>query len=232
MKLQGILGKGTGKLGNAVFAVSGGEQIMREYNPNVSNPNTEKQVAQRAKLKLLSQVAAALSSAIAIPKEGLVSSRNLFIKLNFDYALYANGEANVDLSSLQLTKSTLAMPSPSITEGEGKITVQLEHAAPVSFSRVAYVVCKVDTEKKISVETSAIATEAGEGRNFAAVIPVERTEKLIVYAYGMIDKSSVATAKYENYQVENTLDLATLVSGRALGAGDFVFTQTNSTTLQ
>lgn len=231
MKLQGILGKGTGKLGNAVFAVSGGEQIMREYNPNVSNPNTEKQVAQRAKMKLLSQLAAALSDAIAIPKEGLVSSRNLFIKLNFEFTSFADGEANVDLSSLQLTKSTLPMPGPISTAGEGVVRVELESAAPTSFSRVAYIVCKVNNQKQISVETSAVVSEAGEGRTFATNIPVASTSKLIIYAYGMIDKSTAATGKYENYQIENTLDLATLVSSRALGAGDFAFTQTNSTAL-
>ena len=54
MKLNGIVGKGTGKLGASVFAISGGEQIVRQYNPVVSNPNTDAQVAQRAKLKLMS----------------------------------------------------------------------------------------------------------------------------------------------------------------------------------
>lgn len=229
MKLQGILGKGTGKLGNAVFAVSGGEQIMREYNPNVSNPNTEAQVAQRAKLKLLSQVAAALSSAIAIPKEGLVSSRNLFIKINFELTSFEEGVADVAMDSIQLTKSSLEFPVIRASAGEGNVTVSVDGQAPGYISRVAYVVCKVDEHQKISVMTSSVVSEAGAGRTFETTIQVASASKLVIYAYGMVDKSSAATAKYESYKVDNSLELANLITSRALGVGDFAFTKTNAT---
>ena len=76
MKLYGLFGKGSGKLGSSVFAISSGEQIVREYNPVVENPNTPAQVEQRAKFKLLSQLASDLASALAFKKEGLVSTRN------------------------------------------------------------------------------------------------------------------------------------------------------------
>ena len=83
MKLNGFVGKGTGKLGSSVFAVSGGEQIVRQYNPNVSNPNTDAQVAQRAKFKLMSQLAAVLAPGLAFKKDSLVSPRNKFIKKRY-----------------------------------------------------------------------------------------------------------------------------------------------------
>lgn len=64
MKLQGFL-KGVGKVENLVVSQVGGVTIARAYQPNVSNPKTEKQVDQRARLKLASQIAAAMSPVIA-----------------------------------------------------------------------------------------------------------------------------------------------------------------------
>ena len=51
-KMYGFSGKVTGKKGDAVFAVRNGEQIIRQYNPIVANPSTQKQVDARAALKL------------------------------------------------------------------------------------------------------------------------------------------------------------------------------------
>ena len=80
MKLSGIAGTGSGKLGSQVYASVAGEQIVRNYQPKVSNPNTTKQVNQRSRFKLMSQLSAAMASVIVIPKEGMRSSRNLFSK--------------------------------------------------------------------------------------------------------------------------------------------------------
>lgn len=46
------LGQFRGKLGGAVFAVSAGEQIVRQYQPQVANPRTAAQLTQRAKMNL------------------------------------------------------------------------------------------------------------------------------------------------------------------------------------
>lgn len=48
----GVLSKGSGRLGGHVLAVSAGEQIIREYQPNVANPRTSLQKAQRARVVL------------------------------------------------------------------------------------------------------------------------------------------------------------------------------------
>ena len=51
MKLVGILGSGSGKLGSSVFSTVAGETVVRQYQPTVANPNTEAQVNQRARMK-------------------------------------------------------------------------------------------------------------------------------------------------------------------------------------
>lgn len=62
MKLAGILGSGRGKLGNSVFRIRKGQQVVSQYQPVVSNPNTTGQQSQRAKFKLAVQVATPLAS--------------------------------------------------------------------------------------------------------------------------------------------------------------------------
>lgn len=59
--IGGVLSKGSGRLGGYVLAVANGQQIIREYQPNVANPRTSLQRIQRAKMVLagkLSQITA------------------------------------------------------------------------------------------------------------------------------------------------------------------------------
>ena len=55
-KIYGINGKLTGKVGNTVFAIDGGIQVARQYNPIVANPRTEAQQSQRMKVNLAGQM--------------------------------------------------------------------------------------------------------------------------------------------------------------------------------
>lgn len=60
MALQnhGPLSRAKGKLGGVVYQQYEGMQISREYQPNVKNPQSEKQVENRADFKLASQAVA------------------------------------------------------------------------------------------------------------------------------------------------------------------------------
>ena len=87
MKVRGYL-KGKGKLGNIVCSTIAGETIARDYNPEVSNPNTESQVEQRAKFKLMSQLGSIMAPVIAIAKVKNQSSRNLFVRKNMGATVF------------------------------------------------------------------------------------------------------------------------------------------------
>ena len=102
MKLNGFVGKGSGRLGSSVFAVRGGEQIVRQYTPNVANPNTEAQKAQRAKFKLLSQLAAITADGLLFPKVGNVSRRNAFVSANMPAVTYVGDVATLAVGSVKL----------------------------------------------------------------------------------------------------------------------------------
>lgn len=199
MKLYGVFGKGSGKVGNSVWAISGGEQIVRPYNPNVTNPNTDAQVAQRAKLKLMSQLAAALAPALGFAKQGLVSARNQFVSKNIGLCTFSENIASCILEDLKLTPSTLPFPdlTASVSAG-GVLTVELEGAAPADVKRVAYFVYRQNGDEKLEYVASKIVTEAGAGSTYPTTFN-NAVGDLVVYAYGIKDNNAQATIKYEDY---------------------------------
>ena len=140
MKLNGIAGSGTGKMGNMVFATRNGEQIVRQYQPNVSNPSTPAQVAQRAKMKLMSQLATVVAPVIAMPSQGLRSKRNEFTKENFGLTSFADDAAQIELNKVQLTKSVIANVGFKATRSAGQpVAVELDADASASADKAVYI---------------------------------------------------------------------------------------------
>lgn len=229
--IHSVLGKMNGKLGNVVLSSTGGAVVAREYNPNVSNPNTEAQIDQRAKLKLMSQIAAALSPIIVIPKEGLKSSRNLFIKKNFDKVSAYSGVAQVTYENLQITNGNTGLPAVLITRNETVgVKVNLASSAANAVSRVVYALYVKTSESTLQFVQSTIAESAGTDGTFPASMLLTQGD-IVVFAYGMIDKNAKASAKYSDYQVQSGLDIAKLTMSRSLSTSDYGFTVTRGTTL-
>lgn len=231
MKLNGIVGTGSGKLGASVFSVNSGKQIVRQYQPVVANPSTTAQVNQRARLKLMSQLAAALAPVIVIPKEGMVSARNRFISRNMDSVIATDGEAQVTYENLQITAGNVGLPAISAerADGTGAISVHLSIAPSGDVSRVVYALYK-KTQGQMEYVGSRVITTRGENNNFPASFPAT-TGDIILFAYGMKDANSKASAKFANYNVASATDIAKLVASRAIATGDYSFTQTRGTTL-
>lgn len=201
MKLNGFVGKGSGKLGSSVFAISGGEQIVRQYNPNVSNPSTDAQEEQRAKLKLMSQLAAAFASVIAIPKKGLVSARNQFISKNIGLATFANEQASFPMVGLQLTLGSIVIPDISTERGNNNtLNVRLQENYGGFADKVVYVFAEWAEGDKIRVRSTVIA-EAGASGNFEAILPASDNSGF-VYAYAVKFASTSEKGKFEDYVYE------------------------------
>lgn len=230
-KVNSIIGKITGKVGGIVFSSTGGQVVAREYNPNVSNPSTTSQVDQRAKLKLMSQIAAALAPVIVIPKEGLKSSRNLFIKKNFSSVDAEAGVAQVTYENLQITAGNAALPAIHILRSQQSgVQVYLEERCDAAVSRVVYIMYKKTSEQTLQYMQSVICeTATAEGTFPASLLYVEGD--IVIFAYGMKDLSGKATASYSDYAVESGLDIAKLAMSRQLNMKDFQFTMTRGTTL-
>ena len=230
-KVTSLNGKVTGKIGGVVYSTNAGAIIAREYNPNVANPNTAKQVDQRAKMKLMSQIAAALAPVIVIPKEGLKSSRNLFIKKNFDQASAHEGVAQITYENVQLTNGNAGIPAIYATRfPESGVQIQLAERCDASITRVVYIMYKKTSEATLQYVQSVIAEAPGDAGTFPATMLYVEGD-LVLFCYGMKDLNTKATAKYSNYGVRNAEDIAQLAMSRTISYADYQFTQTRGTTM-
>lgn len=231
MKLSGMAGTGSGKVGSMVYATVAGQQIVRQYQPVVANPSTVPQTNSRAKLKLASQLATALKEVIAIPREGLKSSRNLFIKRNYGIFVAAGGNAQVSYENIQLTNGQSGLAAITATrDASNNVTMKLAEAAAPGISRVVFIIYKKTSEGALQLVNSAISNAAGEHRDFEKVIAGAEGE-LVLYAYGMKDADAAATAKYGNLQVASADDLARLITNRTIKSTEISLTGTRGATM-
>lgn len=230
MKLQGYL-KGSGKLGNMVVAKVAGETIARDYNPNVANPNTNLQVGQRSRFKLASQVSAALAPIIAIPRQGLKSARNLFVKKNFENFVKVGNNAAVNLPALQITAGSITMPRFDVDRSSSAVHATFAEIDNSGISRVVYCLYKVNAAQELQFVESKVVERASVEPDFDVQMAAT-SGQILILAYGIIDEDASASAKYADYNVASGQDIAQLVATRALSTSDFRFTKTGGCMLQ
>lgn len=238
-KQTSLFGKISGKLGAVVFSTSGGETISREYNPNVANPSTQAQVDQRARMKLMSQLSASLAPVLAMTKDGLVSKRNKFTKINFDACYASNGIAQITYENVQITEGNTALPALFAmgreVEGIYRIAVGLSAEPSAQISRIVYCLFRKTAEGKLEYVNSAIVTTRSSGGSnyyFEYMFTSIAVAEYVIFAYGMSDTSERATAQYGNLNVVTASDLARLVATRSISFSDYQFTQTRAITIQ
>ena len=243
-KQTSLFGKISGKLGAVVFSTSGGATISREYNPHVANPNTDAQINQRARMKLMSQLSACLAPVIAMQKDGLVSVRNQFVKRNFDSCYSVNGQAQISYENVQLTQGNVGLPTIKYSTIGGtdsaSLFVYFSDEPSTTISRVVYCLFKKTEDGKLEFVSSQISTERAAEEagfyfmgTFNGVAWDTENNKLaidyVIYAYGMIDASERATAQYGNLNVNTAADIADLVTNRRISFMEYQFTQTRGT---
>lgn len=231
MKLHGITGTGSGKLGSSVFSVTAGEQVVRQYQPVVTNPSTTSQVNNRARLKLLSQLSAVMADVIAIPRAGALSPRNIFVSDNYPISSAENGAATIDLAKIALTKGGMQIPAVvAERDGDTAINVALAAKADQLVARVIYIAFYRNNVGELQLLDSAVVETAGAEGTFPYVFPY-MSQDVIVYAYGIFDKNSKATAKFGNYGVETGTQVASLIADRKVSESDYIITKTQGVVL-
>lgn len=220
-----------GKLGSSVFRMRHGECIEAAYNPSVSNPQTAKQVEARAKLKLISQLSAALAPAIAIRRIGNISPRNQFTKMNIELCGYAGNIANINLNRVQLTKGVVGLPAFTADRSDNtKIALALEESAASAFDKVVYVAAKKQADDSILMLGSVVADAAGEDGTFPAELAYT-ADSVVVYAYGIRSNNDRARTIFGNMQAPNAEQIAKLIVNRTLSEYDVTLSATNGLTM-
>lgn len=228
MKLYGLGGIGTGKLGNQVFAVKSGQQIVRQYQPIVTNPNTPAQVETRSKMKLMSQVAAVVAPAIAIAPVANKTKRNLFISRNYGEITYNDDTAAIQLSRMQLTKGTLAFVGVNAKATEqNKIQVSLSEKPTEDIDKVAYSIVRQNNEGGLSfVESKVVDRDENGTFPFTSQSTLFTGNRYTVLAYGIRLNSERAALKLGQLNAPTAENVAQIVSTRALSDSDITLTQT------
>lgn len=189
----------TGKFAGAAFQQSPGNGTILREVVKPTNPRTEAQVEQRAKFKLMSQVATAFKSVIAMKREGNITPRNMFVKLNSPLLTFdkAQSRAEIELAKLQLTKSAQPITmSASITQ-ENKSIAELDAGIPILFGGVFVHVGYRDgvpVIKAIARETLEAASEAVE-HTFDEVAAGD-----VILGYAITQDTAGLAVKYGNYE--------------------------------
>lgn len=232
MKLHGIGGVGTGKLGSMVYSVRNGQQIVRQYNPIVANPSTAAQVEARSKMKLMSQLAAIVAPVIAINAEGLKSKRNLFISRNYPLAGYEQNTAQIDMAGVQLTKSNTAFPDFEVDRSGGQsIAVHLSEDATNLFDRVIYCAVISQSDGSLRLWDDVLVTEAGAGGLFPAVLPYT-PNAIAIYGYGIRANNDDAKAAYANLKSGDAGKLAEILTSRNATLAAITISETKGCVLE
>lgn len=219
----------TGRLAGSVFAVRFGETIERAYQPVVANPNTQAQIESRAKLKLLSQLAAVMAPVIAMARVGAVSSRNRFLQLNYRKTAFAANKATVDLLGVSITKSVLGL-SDLVAERDGNsIKVRLHYSAPVGLSRMVYAAFIKQSDDTLRYHSSNVVNTPGVNNVYEATFSLDSSQlDVIFYAYGVRDNTENARVIFENMKVPSAENIAQLVVSRTLTDADITLTETQA----
>ena len=225
----------TGRVGGSVFRIRAGETIESQYQPQVYNPSTDAQIAARAKMKMMSQLSAIMAPVIAMPRRGMMSARNAFVKVNYPLTRYAESKATITLSNIQLTSSSVAFPAIGAQRAQGlAIAAYIANAgeiAPPDVSRVVYTIFEKNPDGKLRFLASKVATEAGsEGSWQVTGLPLSNNE-VVVLAYGVRDNTNAAVTEFGNLQALTAETVAQLIVTKRLTESDVTLTETRGFTL-
>lgn len=230
-KIYGLFGSMKGKVADVVMAVRNGEQIVRKYQPIVSNPKTAAQVVVRARMKLLSQLSAVCAPIIAMPREGGKSSRNQFTSVNYAATSYGNDTAQITVEDIKLTKSVVGLPALVLTREQNNLLIRLSGSAGVGIDRMVYGVFIKGGNGALRYAGSISVSEPGESNVFQASFPmVNPANEFVVLAYGMRFNNNAARIKYGDIKVYPAETIAKLIVTHSMLESDVTLTETRGAT--
>lgn len=223
------LGKFSGKVGGVVFAVSNGEQIVRAYQPVVTNPKSSLQLIQRAKGNLTGRISSFVPRT-AIAGLGINNRtrraeflrnilRNVSVTLSGDKynAKIADEDVLFSKGSTQISVSL-----STIVAQEGVVSVNLTGASTASIpaneyaARQTRLVCMVYdsvTQELVEVVTK-IATKPTQGATLSTAIPILRQGgyTAVVYAIPMSTADGSAISISTDMANKSDADIAATLS--------------------
>lgn len=214
-RLTGIAGGLSGKVGSMVFRQRQGETIATQYQPVVTNPNTDAQQDSRVAFKLMSQLAAIMAPALGSlavlsrpARKGRPSQRNAFFAQNYDLVETRDTEtgkrATIPMEQLQLTSSFIAAGSMKITQDREVVSIN-GSASPGKKQKIALVgfssLAGADRPAKV-IDIVEVDVDNSGKWSYDFLVENARakgiTDQITVLSYGLIPLSQRMKTKMEN----------------------------------
>lgn len=210
----GIYSKVKGKIAGVVFQQYEGMQIGKEYQPNVKNPGTTNQVANRARFKAASQLVAVFATIFAIAASRVspyvrVVRGSLVRVLRGAFAWDAeNNTASITTSATAEAVNTLNLnPSinPPVITGSvmGTATINAEVDDVVRYKIVA-----LDGEGVTIGQAEETFTATASPVTIVAPLVSGTPHKYVIAAVAMRSVGGEGTAMYDNLLELNLLEVA------------------------
>lgn len=237
MKSTGLFGKNSGRVGGVVYSNYRGEQVVRTYQPKVANPSTKRQVEQRQKFKLVSQVGASLGKEIALsyrPDRNVETPRNAWLKNTIKKVDYEKGEASLSIDDIELTNSReLGLSELQAVPGEvsGKV-INFSEGAIVRVVQIGY-----NNESEIVVisatDVEARVDDPDTGEMYFNTNNLARTnqysqQRLLIY---VCEPTDIARERYGDYEMDAMDNEAVLFAMTRFYSGNLRFSATTTMVL-
>lgn len=199
---NGVLGTMTGKVGGVVGRTWKGINTVASYQPNVSNPRTNSQMAQRGKLSALTTLASQLNTGFIKPlwdrDAKKMSGFNAFIQANM---VNVDENGNVTWSDLIASKGKMVKPElSSINVESGSIILQWSPAVTDAYSQASdkLYLAIVDSIENKAYAFSAIAIRSAGTCSVASPLAVG-SEFQVYAAFRREDGSVVSNSATISY---------------------------------
>lgn len=231
-----------GKKGGLITYKVGDNVYFRSLQMHVHNPRTSKQVAHRAKIKLLSQLGALLRQFIAIFPTSESSSRAIFARLNYPNITALSTTAEINYTSIILTDSDRPISQvvkDVVPIGAGfRPYLHFIDEPTEDIKRVFYYLFVKTDNGKLSLvdyylsERRTTPTATGFFNWAGAPIEVDTDGKslydYVVFAFGMGDNSEQATEHFQELDVDYLEKVSWLIAENLITDTDYYFTETSS----
>lgn len=241
------LGVFRGKVGAVVFQVNKGEnaskQVIRAYQPIVSNPRTDAQLAQRAKMTLAGQLSSVCDASVlsAFRSGSNRKNRGMFVSniIRASEATKSNGQftAAVPASAIKFSDGGFANPftlTPNIGQGSSILNVDINASTGTvgeyGLRVVALLVHTADGADRYdaAVFTDVIPQSAQSSTTLDLTRVISETGANNVYVYAvpfkLTDRSAVSAdfMASEGEVISSGLNRSISVSGYDFGRTQYI----------
>lgn len=199
---HGPLSRAKGKLGGVVYQQYEGMQISREYQPSVKNPQTTKQVENRAKFKNASQMTAIFKEVfmLRLAKLSIYNRIRRGVSVNSLYRIATIENDNT--ASVDFDAAVAAINAKSLTEYAAPTVeisgTNIQVTAPAD-SVIMGVIAGFDSNGNYVARKVSQQNGTGSAVSFATLTDVDNQRAMFVYT---IATTEDGRAIYENINLE------------------------------